>query len=126
MACVKGSIYNTAGKRSPQVIPLGGRVVSFPGLESSGPVSDHPLLTILFLREYASDSPRIDAEVGVQDEGLTMELGVSQDGGGHQLLLHDPEGFDRSGVLVEVRDPLVLILFGVLHQRCRNGGVIRQ
>ena len=45
-------------------------------------------------------------------------------GGGHQLLLHDPKGFDRSGVLVEVRDPLVLILFGVLDQQCRNGGLI--
>ena len=38
--------------------------------------------------------PPIDAEVGVQDERLTMELGVSQNGRGHQLLFHDPESLD--------------------------------
>ena len=54
-----------------------------------------------------------------------MELGVSQDRRGHQLLLLDPEGFACCSVLVEVRDSPVMILFGVLDQWGRDGGIIR-
>ena len=66
-----------------QQLPFRRRVVPLAWLQPSGPVRDHPLLSVLFLGKYTANGPRINAEVSVQDERLTVELGVSQNGSGH-------------------------------------------
>ena len=48
-----------------------------------------------------------------------MELGVGQDGCRHQFLLHGAKGLYHRRIFVEVGDPFVLVLFGVLYQRGR-------
>ena len=100
------------------------RVVPFSRLQASGPVRDHPFLTVLLLGQYAADGSRVDAEIGVQDERLPVELWVGQDRGGHQLLLHYPKSLDSGRVLMKVGNPLMLVLFGVLDQGSRESGVI--
>ena len=107
-----------------QQLSLGGGVTPLPWQKPSCPVSYHPLLSVLNLGGYPSNGARVDAKVGVQDEGVSLELRVCQNGCGYQLLLHQPEGLDSRGVLVELRNSFLLFLSGILDEGCRNGGIV--
>ena len=107
-----------------QKFSLGRSVAPFPWQEPPGPIGNHPLLPILHLGEDSSNGTRVGAKVSVEDKRLAMEPGVRQDGSTHQLVLHGAEGWDSSGVLWQVRNPVMLVLSGVLNERCGEGGVI--
>ena len=94
MVDVINNICSTAGKISPlAALPWWTRN-SFHGAEVAGPHKRPPVPGhFVPVRVRRGSLSGVTTEVGVQDERLTVELGVSQDGWGHQLLLHDPEGF---------------------------------
>ena len=57
-------------------------------------------------------------------KGSPWNCGYGQYWCGRQLLLHQSESADGSGVLMKVRNPLVLFLLSVLYEGCRDGGVV--
>ena len=89
------------------------------------PHSNQPFLHVLHFGMDTSNGTRIGAEVRVEDERLSVELGVSQDGSGHQLLLHGAEGSDSSCALLEMWNPFVLVLLRVLDKWRGDGSIVR-
>ena len=84
---------------------------------------DHPLLSILFLGQDSSNGARVHAEIGVQDEGLSIELGISQDGRGEQDWPQLPKGFHCGFSFRQSRDVFMSLPLSVVDQWSGEGRV---